>query len=124
MSETKFVTMTVAGYVARDEEQRAWKAWRRALVASRRAVVKVMESLGYSSNCYTKRPGRDIKIVRGSGETFDGILRGVVSKMNAKWAGRLMHNGTQWFIGMSPVRYADPAMKPYEGVCLTTEFTR
>ena len=84
------------------EEHMNWRKWKRSVNTSRRSIVKTMGDLGYRSTVYTKRDkGRTIMIVHGTGAAFEDSLARAVSKVNERWAERLVLNGRPNFIGVS-----------------------
>jgi hypothetical protein len=81
----------------------AWKAWHRALNASRREVAKTMEKLGYRISIWTKRDkGRTIMQVQGNGAAFQSEMARVIASVNQKWATRLTHANGTWTVKLSP----------------------
>lgn len=100
--------------MVRDEQ--AFKAWRRALNASRKEVVKLMEKAGYRISVWTKRDkGRTIMQVYIPDAEALQLLQRTVRRINLKWAARMVCpvSGTQ-----DGTCY-DDGFKAAEGTCYT-----
>lgn len=73
------------------DERLAFKAWRRALNASRKEVVKFMEKAGYRISVWTKRDkGRTIMQVYITDAAALQLLQRTVKRINLKWAARMV----------------------------------
>lgn len=93
-------------------KRRAFKAWHRALNASRKSVVKKMQALGCTADVYTKRDkGRTIMMVFVKTPSMLTVLKNEIDSVNRKWATKLVsERGTQWFVGLS-----DLSLRDYRG---------
>lgn len=84
--------MTMMTDWQKEQDERAkFKAWGRALNASRREVVKTLEKAGHRPNIWHKRDkGRTIMQVYLKNAASLPLLVSTVQKVNAKWSSRLV----------------------------------
>jgi hypothetical protein len=78
------------------DERLAFKAWRRALNASRKEVIKLMDKAGYRTTVWTKRDkGRTIMQVYIPNADALLLLQRTIKRINLKWAARMVRPGSK-----------------------------